>query len=336
VAQDIGIQDLTIEHLANQDLIRLDTTERVEFSSVVFKGSQSNPSTHLLTAQNAVYARPLSGSGYIRDVNFIDCDFYNCTQGVVLNGSNIRFIGCNFKQLSQALIVDTTASTVSTKNIKVLSSTFDQISRTAINVSTANSQVVTSVMSSQNYYGDVGTIFTGPSSNVAYPVITFTGSGNYSVGDFFERPETDSVTKPRVQQAGSSVGISFDANTGISLGMMTTSPARVITLAASQTTANTGIVFTGANTSASISYFLQREAAGAYRNGRIDIIRNGADIQYVDEYVEYPDASNFVYPGPTGVVLAVVSESSTVAKVVYSSTSSGTGNLTYSITSLRI
>jgi hypothetical protein len=336
VAQDIGIQDLTIEHLANQDLIRLDTTERVEFSSVVFKGSQSNPSTHLLTAQNAVYARPLSGSGYIRDVNFIDCDFYNCTQGVVLNGSNIRFIGCNFKQLSQALIVDTTASTVSTKNIKVLSSTFDQISRTAINVSTANSQVVTSVMSSQNYYGDVGTIFTGPSSNVAYPVITFTGSGNYSVGDFFERPETDSVTKPRVQQAGSSVGISFDANTGISLGMMTTSPARVITLAASQTTANTGIVFTGANTSASISYFLQREAAGAYRNGRIDIIRNGADIQYVDEYVEYPDASNFVYPGPTGVVLAVISESSTVAKVVYSSTSSGTGNLTYSITSLRI
>ena len=324
VAQDISLQNLSVEHLANQDLIRLDTTERVEFLGVTFKGSQANPSTHLLN------------TGYVRDVNFIDCDFYNCTQGVVLNGSNVKFIGCNFKQLSQALIVDTTATVVNTKNIKVMSSTFDQIARTAILVTTANSQVLTSVMSSHNFYGEVGTVYTGPSSNVAFPVITFTGSGNYSVGDFFERSEADAVTKPRVQQGSASVGVSIDANTGISMGMMTTSPARVLALSASQTTANTGIVFTGANTSATITYFLQRESAGAYRNGRIDIIRNGSDIQYLDEYVEYPNATNYVYPGPTGVTLAVESVSSTVARLVYTSSASGTGNLTYSITSLRI
>jgi hypothetical protein len=336
VAQDISLQDLSIEHLSNQDLVRLDTTERVEFIGVTFKGSQSSPSTHLLTAQNAVFARPLSSSGYVRDVNFIDCDFYNCTQGVVLNATNVKFIGCNFKQLSQAVIVDTTATVVPTKNIKVISSSFDQIARTAILVTAANSLVVTSVMSSHNHYGEVGTVYTGPSSNVAFPVITFTGSGNYSVGDFFERPDADHVTKPRVQQGSTSVGMSIDANTGISMGMMTTSPARVISLSASQTTANTGIMFTGANTSATITYFLQRESAGAYRNGRIDIIRNGSDIQYVDEYVEYPDATNYTYPGPTGVTLAVESVSSTVARVVYTSSAAGTGNLTYSINSLRI
>jgi len=335
VAQDITLADLTIEHLSNQDLVRLDTTERVEFLGVTFKGSQNNPNTHLLTVQNAVYARPLTGTGYVRDVNFVDCDFYNCTQGIVLNGNNIKFIACNFKQLSQALVVDSTATTALTKNIKVISSTFDQIARTAINVVSANSQVVTSVMSSQNYFGEIGTVYTGPSANVAYPVVSFTGSGNYSVGDFFERPDTDHVTQPRVSQASGTVSVGFDANTGISLGMMTTSPARLISLVAAQTAANTGVIFSGQTTSATMTYFLQREAAGAYRSGRIDIVRNGSDLQYVDEYVEYPNATNFVYPGPTGVIFAVVSESSTVSRLVYTSTAGSTGNLTYSITSLR-
>lgn len=331
VARDICIENMTLENLFSQDIVRLDTTERVEFLRVVFKGSQSTPNTASVAGQNAVYARPLSNTGFIRNVTFVECDFNNCTQGAILNGTDIRFIGCGFKTLSQALVVDTTASPVATKNIKVMNSTFDGIARTAINVQAANTSVYTSVISSMNYYGDVGTAYSGPGS-AAYPVITFNGSGNHSIGDVFERGEQDASVQPRVSTPANSVSMSFDANTGISMGKITQGPGRVINLGASQINANTGIVFEGTHGAAEVRYWLQRPTAGAYRHGKIDIIYTGANVQYTDEYVEFPDAGNFSYPGPTGVTFKVMSLGANQANLTYTSDASGTATLTYSIT----
>lgn len=331
VARDICIENMTLENLFSQDIVRLDTTERVEFFRVVFKGSQSTPNSASVSAQNGIYARPLSATGFIRNISFVECDFNNCTQGAVLNGTDIRFIGCGFKTLSQALIIDTTATAVETKNIKVISSTFDGIARTAINVSAANTSVFTSVVSSMNFYGDVGTAYAG-SGSATYPVITFNGSGNHSLGDVFVRSEQDHVVQPRVYTPATSVSMSFDANTGISMGMISQGPGRVLTLAASQTNANTGIVLDGTNGAATIHYWLKRPSASAYRHGKIDIIYAGTNIQYMDEYVEYPDAGNFSYPGPTGITFKVLSISASQANISYTSDASGSGTLTYSIT----
>jgi hypothetical protein len=251
----------------------------------------------------------------------------------VVKGTNVRFLDCAFNQLSQAIIVDSTAIASATKNVKVLNSTFDSIARSAIVVTTANTSVVSSVMSSMNYFGDVGTAYAGAGS-AAYPVIAFTGSGNYSTGDTFERSEQDQGVQPRVSYQARGVSVGFDANTGITLGMQTIAPARVITLSASATNANTGITFTGTTTAVTVNYFLKRETANAYRRGTIEIIRSGTNVQYIDEYVEYPNATNFSYPGPTGVTFKVNSESSTVANITYTSTAAASGNLTYSITSI--
>jgi hypothetical protein len=249
----------------------------------------------------------------------------------VANGTDFRFSGCNFKQLSQAVIVDTTASAVATKNIKIVNSTFDQISRSAVNVQAANVDVYTAVLSSLNYYGDVGTALVGDASP-AYPVLTFNGSGNQSTGDFFERSNAAHGVQPRVSFAVSAVSASFDANTGISMGMINQSPGRVITLGASQTNANTGVVFTNTAGAARIDYWLKRPTAGAYRQGRIDVIYNGTTVEYIDEYTEIPDANNYQYPGPTGITFKIMSVDSTTANLTYTSDASGTGTLTYSIT----
>lgn len=331
VARDICVENMTLENLFSQDVVRLDTTERVEFIRVVFKGSQTNPNSASTGGQNAVYARPISGTGYIRNVTFVECDFNNCTQGVVLNGTDVRFIGCGFKQLSQALILDTTASTVTTKNIKVINSTFDEISRTAVNIQTANTSVYTSVVSSMNYYGDVGTAYVG-AGTATYPVLTFNGSGNHSIGDVFIRDEQDHAVQPRVSTPANTVSIGFDANTGISMGMINQAPGRVLTLSASQTNANTGIVLSGTNGAATIHYWLKRPSVSAYRHGKIDIIQVGSSVQYIDEYVEYPDATNFSYPGPTGITFKVMSISGTQSNLTYTSDGSGSATFTYSIT----
>jgi hypothetical protein len=336
VARDITIAELTLEHLQNQDIVRLDTTERVEFVRVVFKGSQTNPNTYLSSGQNAVYARPISSAGFIRNVTFTECDFNNCTQGLVINGTDIRILGCGFKQLSQALLIDKVATPVETKNIKILGSTFDSIARHAVNVHVPNVNVITSVMSTMNYFGDVGTVYTGTNGNIYTPVINFGGSGNHSISDVFERPNDDAGVQPRVFIQDRGVSVGFSSNTGITLGMQTQSPARVITLSASQVNANTGVVFTGAVTSVSINYLLKRESLSAYRKGTIDIIRQGTNIQYTDEYHEYPNAVG-VFPNrtnPTGVTFAVTSVNASTAVLTYTSDSNSTGNLVYSITSL--
>jgi hypothetical protein len=331
VARDITITQMTLENLFNQDVLRLDTTERCLFFRVSFKGSQDNPNSASTTGQNAVYARPISSSGFIRNLTFLECDFNNCTQGVVANGTDFRFSGCNFKQLSQALLVDASATVVVTKNIKVVNSTFDQISRSAVNVQAANVNVYTAVLSSLNYYGDVGTALVGDASP-AYPVLIFNGSGNQSTGDFFERSEAAHGVQPRVSFAVSSVSASFDANTGISMGMINHAPGRVLTLSASQTNANTGIVFTNTAGAARIDYWLKRPGASAFRQGRIDVLYNGVSVQYIDEYTELPNANNYQYPGPTGITFKIMSVNSTTANLTYTSDASGTGTFTYSIT----
>ena len=334
-AKDITVSELTLEHLQNEDIVRLDTTERVEFVRVVFKGSQSLPNSSSESLQNAVYARPLDSGGYLRNVTFIECDFYNCTQGILLNGENVRAIGCNFSELSQALVIDTTLpDAVTTKNIRVVHCNFDGIARSAIKVSTGGNDVITSVLSSLNYYGDVGTGYAGPGS-ASQPVIYFEGSDNYSTGDSFERPDSDHYQSPRVYYDTGTVNFGFTANSGITLGMQTQTPGRVITIAASQTNANTGILFSGTTSMATMTYYLSRPTPNAYRQGKIDVIKNGTNVQYMDEYIEYPDATNFIYPGPTGVTFTVQSINSSLARLVYTSDASGSGSLTYSITSLR-
>ena len=192
------------------------------------------------------------------------------------------------------------------------------------------------VVSIGNYYGEVGTAYTGPGA-ASSPVINFVGSGNYSIGDAFERTDADAGAQPRVAHTDNSLNASLDANVGIVTGMVTRGTGRVISIAAGQSSANTGIVLSGASSgSATIDYILERPSASAYRHGKIEVVFTGTNIQYMDTYVEYPNNTIFTYPGPTGVSFAVTSVSSGVARVEYTSDASGTGTLTYAVNKFQI
>jgi len=330
-ATDITFTDLTLENQGTKDIFTFDSTNRVEMVRVEFKGSKDASSAAVTTAQNGAYLRPTSGTGLISNVMMIECDFNNVDYGTVVNGTDIRMISCNYSNMSRAIHVDTTATAAATRNIKVIGCTFTGIWRSAINVVATSVTTYTNVMSTMNYYGDVGTGRAGAGNAMDY-VLSFQGSGNHSVGDVFERPDTDNAQYARVYLPARAVSVGFDANTGITLGMLNMSTGRTITLSASQTNANTGIVFANTTGAATITYWLKRPTASAYRQGTINVIYNGSNIQYQDEYTEYPNATNYVYPGPTGVTFKVLSVSGTTANLSYTSTSSGNADFTYSIT----
>lgn len=333
----ISVQDMTLEHTATKNIVQLDTVDNVNFIRVFFKGSQTNPTSTSTSLQNAVYAVPGDPSKDINNLVFIDCVFSKCTQGLVLCANNVKIIGCDISQVSRGVWVDTSLSVgAECKNIKIANCTFETIARSAIYVNASGATVRTNVISIGNYFGEVGTSYVGAGST-ASPVIYFMGSGNYSIGDAFERTDADANVHPRVYHADNSINSSIDANVGVTTGMITRGTGRVFTIAAGQTSANTGIILSGATSgSASIHYILERPSASAYRHGKIDVVYTGTNVQYMDEYVEYPNNTVFTYPGPTGVTFAVTSVASGVMRVEYTSDSSGVGTLTYSVTKFQI
>jgi hypothetical protein len=339
-AKYISIQEMTLQHLGAKNIVALDSCDEVNFFRVAFTGAQNQASSTSSSLQNAVYAVPTDSTKPITGLRFIECSFTKCTQGLILNTNNTKIIGCDFTNLSRGVWVDTSISAATTKNVKIVNSTFDNIGRSAIYVSTgAPTSTFIGVTSIGNYYGEVGTDYAGP-GNPVYPVISFSGSGNYSIADAFERPDADRDVQPRVYHYSASLNASLTANAGIQTGMITRGTGRVLSLAASQTDANTRIVLTGTTGGVTINYLLQRPSASpaAYRHGTIQVVYNGTHVQYSDEYIEYPNATTFSYgtSSPTGIQFKVNSLGSTQAGLFYSSDSSGVGTFTYSITNFHL
>jgi hypothetical protein len=272
----------------------------------------------------------------ISNLRFIDCSFSQCNQGFVLNAINVKIIGCNFYGMYRAVWVDTTYNLGLTYNIKIASSTFDSIGRSAIYVYAADATTVTAVTSVGNYFGEVGTLLTG-AGNANDPVINFAGgSNNYSTGDSFARTDADAFVYPRVGHATGSLNASLGARNGLQTGMIIRGSGKQVSLSASQTNANTAIVLAGVTGGATVNYMLQRPDASAYRTGKIEVIYTGTHVQYTDEYIEYPNATTFTYPGPTGITFTASSLGSSQVGIFYTSDSAGAGTLTYSITNFQI
>ena len=332
----ISLRDLTVTTTTSaHDLVTLDAGEQFEFTRVRLLGAVSNSNTSLTTGQNAVYLRPhANGIGNISKVTMIECSIENCDIGLVLNTADFRAIGCSFTNLSRGAVIDATATSATTSNIKFIACLFDAIYGQAIQVTATNTTDSMAVMSNMNYFGDVGNGY-GGSGHAITPVITFAGNYNYSSSDVFERSDADHYQQPRIYWQSRGLQIGLDSRTGLNLGSKEYGVARVIDLSASQTNANTGIVLGSTDGAVRINYRLSNGSQQAYRTGFIDVIYHGTNIRYVDEYVETPDAALFTYPGPTGVTFSVQSFSADAANVSYTSTSTGGGNLTYQITSLR-
>ena len=334
-ATNITIEAMTLQNNnATTDIVKLDSSSNIEFLRVLFRGAVPNSIT-ASGVQSGVNAMPTNApatiSPTIDNVAFFECEFYNVNQAVKANGTNYRAVGCTFRGMSFGIVFDNSTSGVASRNFKILNSTFHSIGRSAIYVNTPLVTTASSVMSSMNHFGEVGTAYVGAGSPV-YPVINFaSGSGNYSIADNFWRNDSDHNTVPRVYTASRSLNVSFDANTGISLGMMLTTTASTVTLSGNVYSATPVAQLPAGTPAGTINYWLRRDNS-SYRRGHIDYIINGTTVQYTDEYTEYPNATTFQYPGPTGITFSVATTSGKTF-LYYTSDVSGYGNVTLSTTS---
>jgi hypothetical protein len=336
----VTVQDITLQHLSSKNIVTLDSCNEIDFFRVTFRGSQAGANSTSTTGQNAVYAVPTTAAyGDIDGLRFIDCRFTNCTQGLILAATNVKIIGCDFSDMSRSIWVDTALTTATVKNIKISSSTFDLVAKSAIYVTAPSATVITNVTSIGNHFAEVGTGRTGTDPTAA--VVYFNSNGNNSIGDTFLRTDAQAFGYPRVYHVSGSRSVSISANTGIQTGMISRGSGLTLTLQPIQTNANTGIVIDGGIVGSTVmEYLMLRPGAAtpAVRFGTITAMYNNNSVTYTDEYTENPNADNYVYgnAAPVGVSLNVVSIGSNKYVVQYTSDSYGSGTLTYSITSLQL
>lgn len=336
----VAVRDMSLVNISSYNVLNLDSASNLDFHRVNFVGSQLSSTSTSTTGQNAIYAVPTNATlGSINNVVFIDCVFTQCTQGMILNAIDVKIIGCTFLNLGVGITVDATVTSAASQNIKISSTSFDKIGNQALYVNAATVGTPLHVVSVGNYYGEVGTSYVGvgsPATNVIY----FNASDCFSISDTFARPDADNSVFRRVQHQLGTVNYSITANSGIQNGMIRTGAGKIVSLSAGQTSANTGIVFTGSIHNAfTLHYLLQRPSVPAWRNGTITVITDtSTNVEYIDEYVEYPNQTSstyFTYPGTTGVTFTVVSVGTGKYVLQYTSNSNGTATLTYNINDIQ-
>jgi hypothetical protein len=204
---DISIENLSLAHARNENIVYVDSVVNLHFASVQFVGTVA-PVQPTATSAISFDARRVNPD----NITFESCKFKQLKYAVVAGDvpvSNVRFNNCLFDTLSFAFrLGNTNVNNTPPSNFRITNSVFRKISGTAINCWVG----VTGIVSSGNNFIDCGNIPALPAPPSAF--IIFRSAGNYSVNDTFDRPAgaVNQVSFSRTRN------VQIEAASGIRLG----------------------------------------------------------------------------------------------------------------------
>ena len=310
-----------------EDIVKMDMASNVTFDNVKFHNNWTTGDGGVSGAQ-AVDIISTSAAHLTTTVKFNNCEFVGNEYANKLDydAIDIVFNNCKFymnfraASLGEGLIGSGT-QVRGAYGYRIVNSYFDKIFDSAIKTFTD----VTSVLSANNYFYDVGGSNDGALS-YDYPIIFFTSAGNLSIGDYSERPDTDEDIK-QVQLLGSG-SIEINANSGISLNRWQNSTSSTLTLVDNTAVGTTtGIVKSYVYVPAmKINYKVLRN--NNIRFGELMVTAGGGGLSISDSFDE---------PGPAvGVTFSVASLGGANYEVQYTSTNTGfNATMEFQINSMR-
>ena len=313
----ISITGMTFEAGADNDVFLVDQVDNMFFSNCAFIGNKTTlPSTS--GTDKACVRVESNGANLSKNVRFNDCVFENNTYGAQIDDEvyNVIFNNCKFNNLYKGVYVGANAGATA-PNVKVMGSFFDDIYAQGIHV------VDGVVASAFNHFGDVGNSGAG-SGSPATANVQFVVTDSYSIGDTFDRNDTDDATFARIDNNNlGSYGIDGER---IKYGRYQREPGLSVTLADNEAgPTSTGLTFSDTSEPfVEINYSIIR--GSTIRNG-IARITHDASNQFLSE--EY-DENN----GTVGVTFTI-SNAANVTTLNYATTSTGTAaTFKYSIRKL--
>jgi len=322
---NIEISSMSFESNNEHNIFLLESTTESSFENVQFKGPKTVSdisavdafscikidSTALLVSKNIIFDKcATSGTGFGMHIN-------DKCNGVTLSNSKIT---THYKGV---LLGDAPINGGPT-GVRISQNIFDDILAQGIDIDTVSMNV-----SAFNTFYSVGNNFAGSGSPFS-TIVDINNANNISIGDMFERNDTDNATFARVF-LNEKASTAFDLSKRFELGTYAREVGKVSTFMDNTASATTIFIvdLTDSHTNNNIGTFKMDYAikrGNILRTGSIDVACNGGgSLTYNDSYSE--NASS-------GIVLSVTQSSNDVS-VKY--TASNTGNnatLSYSLVRL--
>lgn len=321
----------------------LEKAQQFMFNRVNFLGPLTN--VLLDTAiENLSGIRFSSSSGTpVKNVTFDECKFQGLTYGIntdyLVEGVTVS--NSWLDTLYQGIVLgDNAPVNGGPTGFRIMHNLFDNIYAEGIVIENCSLNA-----SGYNTFLDVGNQFNG-SSNPSSPIIAINADNNISVGDMFQRTDSQSLQGsgyPRIylyDSATATIPVSTGmTNSGqLQLGSYVIGSGKQATLLDGYTdeelfTVNSGLpISTGGFQAFKMEYTIYRLTAGtkAVRTGTLTVVAGGDDsagegIVYTDDYTENENTDVFLS----------VSETSDVVTVAYTTNATGyDGTIYYSLTHL--
>lgn len=283
----IVFENMSFWNNNDKDVVQIDSATHITFINCQFLGSLISPTVPGSTPYAGIRIKSFATT--TRSINFISCRFENTRYAVISDeaSSDVRLSQCMLAGLYKGFKLgqNSVNAATSPNNYKIMNTTFASVANNAIDAYT----YVSGIMSLGNHYIDVGNNFAGSGSPVA-PILSWLADGNMSIGDSFDRNDTDNAVQPRISFNNSRT-ISVQPNVGFVAGSYVTGISGVAVLLDNQSSFITSNV-TLAN-SCSVNYTVTRGTA--FRQGTMLFSNDQSQLNF-QSFVD-----NFTGSGNTGV-----------------------------------
>jgi len=289
VPTDIQIFNMGFETAEDNDVMLIESAKNILFSDVSLKGPLTTStltssddkacirllSTTLLVNENCTFnSVVMEGTGFgvytkhdAKSINLNNCSLSTHYKGVVLGDSALP------------------SGHTGPKGFRIQQCLFDDIHSQGVEMLSVSKNIT-----AFNIFYDVANQFNG-TGNPTATIIDIDTADNVSIGDMFERNDTDNESFQRIY-LNESQSIAYDGGRQLQIGTMLLDAGKTATLSDNTSSATTFATISLDNThltnniaNFNVNYSLKRD--GIYRSGQLRIVSNGGHtLSYSEDYEE--------------------------------------------------
>jgi len=195
--RNISIQQCSFENATTYTSVLVERASYVHFDDVTFSGNHADDGTYPSANGDSVcvkVSKEVNDDSY--HITFNRCDFQRANSAFVIDTevNNVVLDKCNFHYLYWGVVVGQNIINNGPSGVKVSNSLFNNIHGSAIKV-----YAISDFASAFNTFKVMTASGTVGSGSPIAPVIDINGDDNFSIGDSFERNDTDNAVHARVE-----------------------------------------------------------------------------------------------------------------------------------------
>ena len=282
----IEVNDLTVERTVAGDVLAVASSQNCIIRRVGFRGSAATAPGGVGVDAPSCVKLSSTAVNQTKNLVFEQCDFTNNNFGVVADNDmqSILFNGCFFYTLHKGAKLGentngTGASVDGPTALRITNSMFDDVYNSGIHVYN-----ISGIVSAYNYFADVGNSAAGV-GNPSADVVIFGDGGNTSIGDIFDRPDSDTATYSRVNH-GDYENYTLEVTAGVQYGHHRTEAGKSLTLSDNTSVAaSSTIVFDSTDQIANLIYYTATRGT-VTRQGIMRITASNTGSTITDEFNE--------------------------------------------------